>query len=79
MSAPTQCLRCGGANLISAQLEHGLSFCLDCDTHHGVRRVGLRAVICEDCGHVEFWAKDPTRVLRPDRADHNRIVQEEDF
>ena len=70
------CLRCGGARLMSAQLEHPIAFCLDHVTHHGRVHLSLKALLCRDCGHVEFWSHDPSQVVR----EHEEAkLQEEDF
>jgi hypothetical protein len=78
MTEEPLCLRCGGSRLIHAHLEHPLAFCLDHMTHHGVVAVGMKAAICEDCGHVEFLARDPSRIVGYQEA-HKDSLQEEDF
>ena len=78
MSEDTEkaCLRCGGVRLMSAQLEHPIAFCLDHVTHHGRVHLSLKALLCQDCGHVEFWSPDPAQVVREQEA---TTIQEEDF
>jgi hypothetical protein len=78
MSQEMPCLRCGGSRLIHAHLEHPLAFCLDHATHHGVVTVGLKAALCEDCGHVEFLARDPSKIVGHQTTDKDAL-QEEDF
>jgi len=74
--AERACLRCGGARLMSAQLEHPIAFCLDHVTHHGRVHLSLKALLCQDCGHVEFWSPGPSQVVREGEATK---IQEEDF
>ena len=78
MDAITKCLRCGDSSLVTATLEQGMAFCLDHDSYHGVRRLGMEAVICRTCGHTEFRVKDPEHAL-PDEIDPGHTIQEEDF
>ena len=78
MTAETACLRCGGARLISAKLEHPLAFCVDHAAHHGTLRLGLKAFICEGCGHVEFFVSDPSQIVKP-QNEADPVLQEEDF
>ncbi len=79
MSAGTNCLRCGGTRMISAQSEQPTGFCLDHHGHHGVLRVCLKAALCRDCGHVEFWAPDPGKLSEGRDASDTHTLQEEDF
>lgn len=70
------CLRCGGGHLLAAQRENPITFCLDHAAHHGRVHLSLKALLCQDCGHVEFWAPDPPRIVREREA---AAIQEEDF
>ncbi len=79
MSQETPCLRCGGSQLIHAHLQHPLAFCLDHAAHHGVVQVGLKALLCEDCGHVEFVARDPSQIVGQQGVGKAGVIQEEDF
>ena len=79
MPAETACLRCGGARLISAHLERPIAFCVDHAAHHGVLHLGIRAQLCEDCGHVELSVPDPSQIVRPPQAAGDTVLQEEDF
>ena len=79
MTAETACLRCGGERLISAHLEHPLPFCVDHVAHHGVLHLGLKAAICEGCGHVEFFVSDPSQIVNPQEGAGTMVLQEEDF
>ena len=79
MAEESSCRRCGSARAVSAHLEHPLALCVDHASHHGVLHVGLRVILCQDCGHVEFEARDPAQLVRP-RADAGAtVLQEEDF
>ena len=75
----TACLRCGGTRLIAAQVQNPMAFCVDHDAHHGVLHLGLRASLCEDCGHVELWVPDPSQIVRQTDALDAGALQEEDF
>lgn len=75
-SAEKVCLRCGGDKLISAHLEHPIAFCVDHVTHHGRVHLSLRALLCQGCGHVEFWMPDPPQLVG---AAETAKIQEEDF
>lgn len=77
MEVFTSCVRCAGTSLVTASLEQGMTFCMDHDCHHGVRRLGMEAVICQACGHTEFRVKDPARALPAQSVRHP--LQEEDF
>ena len=79
MKAENSCLRCGGANLVAAHVERPLAFCVDHAAHHGVLHIGLRASLCPDCGHVEFWVPDPAQILGQNRVKADSVIQEEDF
>ncbi|MBV9851164.1 MAG: hypothetical protein JO250_15960 [Armatimonadetes bacterium] len=79
MSAETACLRCGGAQLISAHLEHPIAFCMDHETHHGVQHLGIKAALCQDCGHVEFFVPDPSQIVKRRESEGIVVLQEEDF
>ena len=79
MTAGTaSCLRCGGTNLVPAHLQHTSAFCVDHTAHHGVLHVGLKASLCQDCGHVEFWVPDPHILAAPPQK-RDVVLQEEDF
>ena len=73
------CLRCGGGHLMSAQLEHPIAFCMDHVTHHGRVHLSLKALLCQECGHVEFWMPDPSQIARQREAAETTRIQEEDF
>ena len=73
------CLRCGSGGLMSAQLEHPLAFCMDHVTHHGRVHLSLKALLCQECGHVEFWMPDPSQFVREHEAAEATKIQEEDF
>jgi len=73
------CLRCGGRHLMSAQLEHPIAFCMDHVTHHGRVRLSLKALLCQQCGHVEFWMPDPSQIGGQHEAAEATRIQEEDF
>lgn len=75
----TQCARCGGTKLVPARLEQNMSFYLDDDTHHSLCRVGMKALLCQDCGYAEFWVMDPARALPCDEPERVPTLQEEDF
>ena len=77
MTARTICLRCGGARLIPAHLEQATALCVDHAAHHGVLRVGLKASLCEECGHVELWLPDP-HVLGAAQHARSDVRQEAD-
>ncbi len=66
ISGEKACLRCGGSNLMSAYLEHPIAFCLDHVPHHGRVHLTLKALLCPECGHVEFWMPDPLQIARPE-------------
>ena len=72
-----QCAKCGGTRLVPARLEKGIDFCLDEETCHGVRRLDMKALLCQDCGYAEFWVTNPSRTLVLNERDHE--IQEEDF
>ena len=72
-----QCAKCGGTRLVSARLEKGIDFCLDEEACHGVRRLDMKALLCQDCGYAEFWVTNPSRTLVLNERDH--AIQEEDF
>ena len=76
-TAETVCLRCGGSDLLPAHLEHPIAFCVDHATHHGRVHLSLKARLCRDCGHVEFWMPDPSQIARRDAP--AAAIQEEDF
>ena len=78
MIGHTHCLRCGSTKLVAAHMEQPTALCVDHSAHHGVLRVGLKAALCEHCGHVEFWLPDP-QILTPEREHQAAILQEEDF
>ncbi len=78
MTAETQCLRCGNANLVSTHLEQPMTFCVDHTAHHGRLRLALRARLCRACGHVEFQVPDPSQIV-PGAPPAGSIIQEEDF
>ena len=79
MTTETQCLRCGNANLVAATLEQPVTFCVDHDSHHGRLKLGLRALLCRDCGHVEFQAPEPGQIAAPGPTASGSVIQEEDF
>ena len=79
MASETFCLRCGSAQLIPAHLEQQLAFCVDHDAHHGVRHLGLKVLICQDCGHIEFLVRNPADALAQPHRDPSPVIQEEDF
>ncbi len=79
MTTETACLRCGGARLIAAHLEQPIAFCVDHARHHGVLHLGMKAVICEDCGHVELSVRDPSQIVKQQEAAGDMAIQEEDF
>ena len=70
------CLRCGGGRLLSAQLEHPLAFCMDHVTRHGRVHLCMKALLCQECGHIEFWSLEPPLIVEEHEAAR---VQEEDF
>lgn len=73
------CLRCGGQALIAAHLENPIAFCVDHDAHHGRLHLGLKALLCETCGHVEFWVSDPSQIVSQRKTGEASVLQEEDF
>ncbi len=73
------CLRCGSDNLMSAQLEHPIAFCVDHVTHHGRVHLSLKARLCQECGHVEFWMPDPPQLVGRHQPAETSKIQEEDF
>jgi hypothetical protein len=73
------CLRCGSSHLVSAHLEHPMAFCVDHVTHHGRVHVSLKALLCQDCGHVEFWVPDSTQLIGERPHAPTTMLQEEDF
>ena len=75
-AAEKACLRCGGGHLLSAQMEHPTAFCMDHAAHHGRVHLSLKALLCQDCGHIEFWTPNPSRIVRQREA---TTIQEEDF
>jgi predicted nucleic-acid-binding Zn-ribbon protein len=79
MTASKECARCGGTKLIPARLEQSMTFYANDDTHHSLCRVGMQAILCQDCGYAEFWVMDPSRALAPDEGDCATEIQEEDF
>ncbi len=79
MTTETACLRCGGAHLVPAHVERPIAFCLDHAAHHGVLHLGLKAALCPDCGHVEFWVPDAAQILGQHSAKADTVIQEEDF
>ena len=79
MSTEKACLRCGGNQTISAHLENPIAFCVDHDAHHGRLHLGLKASLCQDCGHVEFWVSDPTQIVAQREGAGANTLQEEDF
>ncbi len=72
---------CGAAaaELIAAHLENPIAFCVDHDAHHGRLHLGLKAMLCQDCGHVEFQVSDPSQIVEERRESETRGIQEEDF
>jgi hypothetical protein len=78
-TSTTTCARCGGTSLIPARLEQSMTFHVDDETRHAVCRVGMRAVLCQDCGHAEFWVMDPARALPCQPTEEEAALQEEDF
>ena len=79
MSTEKLCLRCGGTQTISAHLENPIAFCVDHDVHHGRLHLGLKAMLCQDCGHVEFWVSDPAQIVEQREGAGINTLQEEDF
>ncbi len=79
INAEKVCLRCGGDKLMSAHLEHPIAFCVDHVTHHGRVHLSLKALLCQGCGHVEFWMPDPSQIARQREAAGTATIQEEDF
>ena len=79
MTTGTQCLRCGNANLVVATLEQPMTFCVDHDTHHGRLKLGLRTLLCRDCGHVEFQVPEPGQIAAAGTTGMGSVIQEEDF
>ncbi len=78
-AAEKVCLRCGGGKMMSAQLEHPIAFCVDHVTHHGRVHLSLKALLCEECGHVEFWMPDPSQLVGRRQPTETTKIQEEDF
>ncbi len=79
MTASNECARCGGTKLVPARLEQNMAFHVDDDTHHSLRRVGMKAILCQDCGYAEFWVMDPAHALACDEPERVAAIQEEDF
>ena len=78
-TADTLCLRCGGGTLVSSHLEHPIGFCVTHDAHHGRLRLGLNALLCLDCGHVELVVPDTSKIIARPEAAEAGVIQEEDF
>ena len=72
-----RCVRCGGTRLVSARLEEGMHFYVDQESGHGLHRFAMRANLCPDCGHTEFWVQNPAQILVLGEEEH--LLQEEDF
>ncbi len=73
------CLRCQSGQLMSAHLEHPMAFCVDHVTHHGRMHLSLKALLCQECGHVEFWVPDAPQLLGQRQQAPDTALQEEDF
>ena len=78
-AADTLCLRCGGGTLVASHLEHPIAFCVTHDAHHGRLRLGLNALLCLDCGHVELVVPDTSKIIGRPEAREAGVIQEEDF
>ena len=78
-AAEKACLRCGSGHLMSAQLENPIAFCLDHVTRHGRVHLSLKALLCEECGHVEMWMPDPSQITQQHKEAEATRIQEEDF
>jgi hypothetical protein len=63
MSAGAFCLRCGSRRMIPAHLENSTGFCVDGHSQSAAINIGLRAGVCQHCGHVEFWVPDPSHLM----------------
>lgn len=63
MSTGAFCPRCGSRRIIPAHLEHSTGFCVDARPDGEPVHIGLRAGVCQHCGHVEFWVPDPGHLL----------------
>ena len=79
MTAEKLCLRCGGSRLISAHQQNPMAFFIDHDTRHGMIHLALKALVCQDCGHVEFWTPDPSQIVGQQEIVESNAIQEEDF
>ncbi len=79
MAMSTECARCGGKNLIPARLEQNMTFYVDDDTHHALCKIGMKAVLCQDCGYTEFWVMDPAHAVPCDEPERVPALQEEDY
>ena len=79
MTSETVCLRCGNSNLVAATLEQPLTFCVDHADYQGRLQLGLKALLCRDCGHVEFQLSEPEQLSAPGTMGGGRVIQEEDF
>ena len=79
MAASKECMRCGGTNLVPARLEQNMTFHVDDETHHSLCRVGMKALLCQDCGYAEFWVMDPSHALACNEPEPVSAIQEEDF
>ena len=73
MTAPTQCLRCGSAEIVSATLTGAPLVIATDDAHQST--VGAR--VCLACGAILLTATDP-QGLRVAKRDDGQ-VQEYDF
>ena len=79
MPERTACLRCESQNVTPASLASPLAFCLEHSEQRGVRSLGVKATLCQDCGHIEFWVAGSLKHWEHPAHRETGTVQVEDF